>query len=172
MAESTLAKLTAHLGAMMATVTDDTPFGRTSGQLTGQSAATIAQAALGIVRAHDEARGAQFTREQLAGAIDKVRDAEWAEEGPPPFGYAVKAGVLADRLVEALAVNADMLRPGVAFHVAPEPDADPELTAIARILGELDALGGTSGAGIASELRALAYVASRYGYELTPKDED
>jgi hypothetical protein len=48
--------------------------------------------------------------------------------------------------------------------------ADPELAAIARILAELDALDGESGAGRQSALRALTYVASRYGY--VPADEE
>jgi len=54
---------------------------------------------------------------------------------------------------------------------APTPvGADPELAAIARILAELDALDGESGAGRQSALRALTYVASRYGYVLADED--
>lgn len=40
--------------------------------------------------------------------------------------------------------------------------ADPELAAIARILAELDALSGGSGAGLDSVSRVLDYVTSRY----------
>ncbi|MGH6656558.1 MAG: hypothetical protein ACRDVE_15305 [Actinocrinis sp.] len=141
MAESTLAKLTAHFEQMMATVVEHAAFGGTkSGLLTGQSAARIAQAALGIVRQHDEERGAQFTREQLAKAIDQVRDAEFGDDGPPPFGYAADAGVLAGRLVEALAQNADMLRPGRAFHIDPRPQADPEPSAMAALVAVLEGI--------------------------------
>lgn len=47
-----------------------------------------------------------------------------------------------------------------------------DLEAIARILDELDALSGESGAGIRYAEDALAYVAGQWGYRLVSRNED
>jgi hypothetical protein len=128
-AESLQSKLSEFLGAFPAYLYEDGTLHQ--GKLAPGSVLTIAQRVMAITRQHDEERGAQFTREQLAAAVDQVRDSQFGDDGPPPFGYAVDASVIADRLVEALARNADMLRPGRAFHL--KAGSDPELGRMAAL---------------------------------------
>jgi hypothetical protein len=113
----------------------------------------------------------EVTREQLADAIR--RTAVRAREGGLKYlgdgtvsAHALDPdGLAADLLSDCAGQQAD----GDEF-AATAAVADPELSAMARVLAELDALSGESGAGMESAVRALTWLAGRYGYVLATED--
>lgn len=118
----------------------------------------------------------EVTREQLVDALQEFHlwitsDRKIDPTGRSVFGTVQDPESFADGLLLALRANtaheADGVAPGGCCGHA---DADPELTAIAVITGQLESLAGTSGAGIASATRVLAYTASRYGHVLADED--
>jgi hypothetical protein len=126
----------------------------------------------------------EITPEQLTAALDGMEITVDVLNSPVP-GQWVGATVrypesLASAILARIAEPGHGPGPHPNFDCGECPDCnpggdvpavtDPELGAIARILTELDALDGESGAGRQSALRALTYVASRYGYVLADED--
>jgi hypothetical protein len=108
----------------------------------------------------------KVTRERVVAALQEFHlwirpDHTQNIEASGVFGAVKDPELVADALLSQVSANA-------AHEAALGIDA--ELSAIIRILAELDALAGESGAGVDSANRVLTYIAGRYGYVLADED--